>query len=78
MIDLGDRISVDAYEAPARLRDQVDERDLVCSFPWVRRRGRYDVDHIVEYVEPEEGGRPDDPARRIPTTWPGSVASIIA
>ena len=58
VIDLGDRISVDAYEAPARLRDQVDERDLVCSFPWCGRRGRYDLDHIVEYVEPEEGGPP--------------------
>ena len=30
----------------------------VCAFPWCGRRGRYDLDHIIEYVPPDEGGPP--------------------
>ncbi len=58
VVDLDDRVAVDAYEAPRRLADQVDERDHVCQFPWCGRRGRYDKDHIVEYEPPDDGGPP--------------------
>ncbi len=37
VVDLTESISVDAYEAPDRLRNQVDERDHGCRFPWCGR-----------------------------------------
>ncbi len=40
VIDLTERIAVDAYETPPRLARQVEHRDLVCVFPWCGRRGR--------------------------------------
>jgi hypothetical protein len=58
VVDLGELISVDAYEAPDRLRRQVEERDHCCRFPWCGRRGRYDLDHIDPYLDPDEGGPP--------------------
>ena len=58
VVDLTDHISVDAYEAPDRLRAQVDERDDGCRFPWCGRRGRYDLDHIDPYVPVDDGGPP--------------------
>ncbi|HET6562291.1 MAG TPA: DUF222 domain-containing protein [Marmoricola sp.] len=58
VVDLNQSISVDAHEAPDRLRNQVDERDHTCVFPWCGRRGRYDLDHIEPYVDPDEGGPP--------------------
>jgi hypothetical protein len=58
VVDLTDRVAVDAYEIPRRIADQVDERDLCCQFPWCGRRGRHDKDHIVEYLDPDDGGPP--------------------
>ena len=59
VVDLTEQISVDAYEAPDRLRRQVDERDHNgCRFPWCGRQGRYDLDHIEPYVDPDAGGPP--------------------
>lgn len=60
VIDLADNISVDAYEAPDRLRAQVDERDDCCRFPRCGRNGRYDLDHIDPYVDPNDGGPPGE------------------
>ena len=58
VVDLAEHISVDAYEAPDRLRAQVDERDGCCRFPWCGRQGRHDLDHIEPYVDPDDGGPP--------------------
>ncbi|HET6562140.1 MAG TPA: HNH endonuclease signature motif containing protein, partial [Marmoricola sp.] len=58
VVDLAEQISVNGYEAPDRLRDQVDEREDCCRFPWCGRQGRFDLDHIVPYVPMDEGGPP--------------------
>ena len=58
VVDLTAHISVDAYEAPDRLRTQIEHRDHGCRFPWCGRQGRFDADHIEEYVPPDEGGPP--------------------
>ena len=58
VVDLTEHISVNAHEAPDRLRAQIDERDHGCQFPWCGRRGRYDLDHIDPYVPVEDGGPP--------------------
>jgi hypothetical protein len=59
VVDLTQQISVDAYEAPDRLRRQVTERDHTgCVFPWCGRQGRHDLDHIVAYADPDHGGPP--------------------
>ena len=59
VVDLTEQISVNAYEAPDRLRRQVEERDHDgCRFPWCGRQGRHDLDHIEPYVDPDEGGPP--------------------
>jgi hypothetical protein len=58
VVDLAEHIAVDAYEAPDRLRNQVTERDGGCRFPWCGRRGVFDLDHIVPYVDPDDGGPP--------------------
>ena len=51
-------VAVDAYEAPAAVRALVDERDHTCVFPFCTNRGRFDLDHIEEYVELDHGGPP--------------------
>ena len=58
VVDLHDRISVDAYEIPDRLRQQIEHRDTSCRFPWCGRTGRYDLDHIDAYVTDDDSGRP--------------------
>jgi hypothetical protein len=58
VVDLTEQISVDAYEVPDRLRNQVAERVPCCVFPWCGRQGRFDLDHIEEYLPPEDGGPP--------------------
>ncbi len=58
VVDLTEQISVDAYEAPDRLRSQIQERDLGCRFPWCGRQGRHDLDHIDPYVPVDDGGPP--------------------
>lgn len=58
VIDLNGDVAVDAYEAPARVRARVEERDHLCVFPHCSRRGRFDLDHIEPYLDPDEGGPP--------------------
>jgi hypothetical protein len=58
VVDLRERIAVDAYEVPDRLRRQVEERDLTCCFPWCGRQGGFDADHIEPYRPRAEGGPP--------------------
>ena len=59
VVDLSEQISVNAYEAPDRLRRQVEERDHNgCRFPWCGRQGRHDDDHIDPYVLMDQGGPP--------------------
>ena len=61
VLDLADDTAVDAHEAPPGVADQVDERDLVCQFPWCgrpARPGSTDRDHITAYVPLDDGGPP--------------------
>lgn len=58
VVDLTDEATVDRYEIPARIAHQVEERDLVCQFPWCGRSSRADKDHIEPYVHPDDGGPP--------------------
>lgn len=61
VLDLADDVAVDAHEVPQAIADQVDERDLVCQFPWCGRPARpssTDRDHIEPYVPPDDGGPP--------------------
>ena len=59
VIDLAQSRSVDAYEAPDDVRETVLLRQPCCPFPWCDNLGREkDMDHIDEYVRPEDGGGP--------------------
>jgi len=58
VVDLTEHIAVDAYEAPDRLRAQITERDHTCRFPWCGRRGVFDLDHIIPFLDPDDGGPP--------------------
>ncbi len=58
VIDLNAHHAVDQYEAPDHLRALVDERDGTCVFPYCTNRGRFDLDHIDPYLDPDEGGPP--------------------
>ena len=61
VLDLADAAAVDAHEVPQGIADQVDERDLVCQFPWCGRPARpssTDRDHIEPYLPPEDSGPP--------------------
>jgi hypothetical protein len=50
VIDLAEKIQVDAYQAPDRLAEQVRVRDGTCVFPWCARTARgCDLDHVVPY-----------------------------
>ena len=57
VIDLHDRISVDAYEIPVRIRERVELGCPICDFPWCNLPAiRADLDHIVPY---DDTGPPD-------------------
>lgn len=59
VIDLADHRAVDAYEVPARMSEQVLLRDPCCPFPYcVNLSRRKDRDHIEEYDDGGESGRP--------------------
>ena len=58
VVDTDEHIAVDQYEIPPKLARQVSETQHVCVFPWCGRRGRYDLDHIIEYLPPDDGGPP--------------------
>ena len=50
VVDLADHISVDAYEIPDRIAEQVRLRDPACVFPWCTRTAtRCDTDHVVPH-----------------------------
>ena len=58
VVDLNRHYAVDQYEAPDHLRAMVEERDHVCVFPYCTNRGRFDLDHIDPYLDPDDGGPP--------------------
>jgi hypothetical protein len=60
VLDLESRVSVDAYETPAEMRETVLLRNPCCPFPWCSNlsRGGKDMDHLVPYLSPEDGGPP--------------------
>jgi hypothetical protein len=50
VLDLADHLHLNSYEASARLKNQVDLRDLVCIFPFCARKAhRCDHDHRVDH-----------------------------
>ena len=50
---------VDRHDPPARMADAVRFRDETCVYPACRRAAEScDLDHIVGYVPPDEGGPP--------------------
>jgi hypothetical protein len=57
VIDLHDRISVDAYEIPDRIREHLQLTYPRCYFPWCNLPAtRADLDHIDRY---DDTGPPD-------------------
>jgi hypothetical protein len=59
VLDLDDRTSVDAYETPTQIRETVLLRNPCCPFPWCDNLSRRkDMDHLIPYVPPEDGGPP--------------------
>lgn len=61
--------AVDRHDPPAAMAEAVRLRDETCVFPGCTRRSeRADLDHIEEYVPPDEGGPPGQthPARLAP------------
>ena len=58
VVDTGEHIAVDRYEVPPDLARQIDQTQHVCAFPYCGRRGRYDLDHVIEYLDPDDGGPP--------------------
>ncbi|GAA1822556.1 hypothetical protein GCM10009812_13640 [Nocardioides marinus] len=59
VIDLADQIAVDSYEIPDRISTRVKLKRTTCVFPHcTRTSAKVDLDHIEEYVPPDEGGPP--------------------
>ncbi len=59
VIDLHDQIAVDSYEIPDRISTRVKLKRPTCVFPHcTRTSARTDLDHIDEYVPPDQGGPP--------------------
>ena len=61
--------AVDRHDPPAAMAEAVRLRDETCVFPGCTRRSeRADLDHIEEYVPPDQGGPPGQthPARLAP------------
>ncbi len=55
VLDLAERVAVDAYEIPDRLADRVRLAHPTCVFPWCARPARSsDLDHRIPY-DPEGG-----------------------
>jgi hypothetical protein len=60
VLDLRCADAVDAHDPPGWMADLVRLRDRHCVFPGCRRASRAcDLDHIQEYVPPDDGGPPD-------------------
>ena len=63
VIDLRDQIAVDSYEIPDRISARVKLKRPTCVFPHCTRTStRTDLDHIEEYVPPDQGGPPGQTA----------------
>ena len=63
VIDLADQIAVDSYEIPDRISARVKLKRPTCVFPHCTRTStRTDLDHIDEYVPPDQGGPPGQTA----------------
>ncbi|MEE3125952.1 MAG: hypothetical protein VX494_01975 [Actinomycetota bacterium] len=63
VIDLADQIAVDSYEIPDRISARVKLKRTMCVFPHcTRTSARTDLDHIDEYVPPDQGGPPGQTA----------------
>ena len=63
VIDLHDQIAVDSYEIPDRISTRVKLKRPTCVFPHCTRTStRTDLDHIDEYVPPDQGGPPGQTA----------------
>ena len=59
VLDLAEHIQVGAYEAPDRLKAQIELRDLVCAFPFCHRPAhRCDCDHRVPHDPDRDDGGP--------------------
>ncbi len=59
VLDLNRTDAVDQHDPPPWMRELVILRDRHCVFPWCGRDARTcDLDHIVPYVPPDEGGPP--------------------
>ena len=59
VLDLNRTDAVDQHDPPPWMREQVILRDRHCVFPWCAHDARAtDLDHIVAYVPPDEGGPP--------------------
>ena len=59
VLDLNRTDAVDRHDPPPWMRELVILRDRHCVFPWCGRDARScDLDHIVPYVPPDEGGPP--------------------
>ena len=59
VLDLNRTDAVDRHDPPLWMREQVILRDRHCVFPWCGRDARTcDLDHIIPYVPPDEGGPP--------------------
>ncbi|MBU2076334.1 MAG: HNH endonuclease [Actinobacteria bacterium] len=59
VVDLHDQIAVDSYEIPDRISQRVKLKRTTCVFPHcTRASAKVDLDHIEEYVPPDQGGPP--------------------
>jgi hypothetical protein len=66
VLDLDDRVAVDAYEIPDTMRETVLLRSPCCPFPWCANLSRRkDMDHIEPFVPPDEGGPPGQTAAHL-------------
>ena len=60
VLDLGRTDSVDRHDPPPWMRELVVLRDRHCVFPWCSVDARRcDLDHIEPYLDPDDGGPPD-------------------
>ena len=59
VIDLARTDAVDRHDPPPWMAERVKLRDPQCVFPYCQTHARdCDLDHIVAYVPPDEGGPP--------------------
>ena len=66
VLDLDNRVAVDAYETPDALRETVLLRNPCCPFPWCNNLSRRkDMDHVTPFVPPERGGPPGQTAAHL-------------